>query len=406
MQDSQLEDRLVASFDSDGFCVVPSALSEQEVRTMRDAVLDERSRYPEHFRLLGQSRDGGPVGEHGRWHSGVSMYATDAFDPLVGHPAVLRLLRRLIGPDISITGLGSVGLRDTPAKLAPKRGEVWPVGGNGAVAPWGEDEGGILWQMWHREQGGKFAPHHPRCITSLQVRWQFNDTTPETTCVSAVPESVAEKKALAWAPLLLADGRPHPTEAQLTEPFVDTMWRNRSRDSMHLARPGVDICARAGDVIILNNVNIHAGTVRAGSPMRIDFRLDYGPRGQAGQALVGELRHGLGEHARATSYSGGARPIPPRLAAKWPELIDTAPPPTICLAREQPASYLQKHAKQAGGFVTSPAMLGEFPAGACSPQQMEPLLLHFESLSAKRRHAEIIAAVERAQQELGAKHKL
>ncbi len=31
------------------------------------------------------------------------MYATDAFDALVGHPAVLGLLRRLTGPDISIT---------------------------------------------------------------------------------------------------------------------------------------------------------------------------------------------------------------------------------------------------------------------------------------------------------------
>ena len=51
-------------------------------------------------------------------------------------------------------------------------------------------------------------------------------------------------------------------------------------------------------------------------------------------------------------------------------------------------------------------MLGEFPAGACSPQQMEPLLLSSESVSAEQRHAQIIAAVERAQQELGAQHKL
>ena len=56
-----------------------------------------------------------------------------------------------------------------------------------------------------------------------QVRWQLNDTTPATTCLSAVPESVAEKKALAWAPLLLEDGRPHPHQAQLTEPFVESM---------------------------------------------------------------------------------------------------------------------------------------------------------------------------------------
>ena len=142
--------------------------------------------------------------------------------------------------------------------------------------------------------------------------------------------------------------------------------------------------------------------------MRIDFRLDYAPRGWETQAVVGELPHGPGgDQARAASYGGPNYGIPPRLAAKWPELIDTASqPPTIGLAREQPANYLQKHAKQAGGFVTSPAMLGEFPAGACSPQQMEPLLLRSESVSAEQRHAQIIAAVERAQQELGAQHKL
>ena len=59
---------------------------------------------------------------------------------------------------------------------------------------------------------------------------------------------------------------------QLTEPFVDGMWRNRARDAMHLARPGVDIGARAGDVILINNTNIHAGTVRAGPSQRVDFR--------------------------------------------------------------------------------------------------------------------------------------
>jgi hypothetical protein len=73
--------------------------------------------------------------------------------------------------------------------------------------------------MWHREQGGLFAPHHPRCITSIQVRFQFDDTGPGSTCVSAVPESVEEKKALAWAPLRLADGTPHPQLAQVRKPL-------------------------------------------------------------------------------------------------------------------------------------------------------------------------------------------
>jgi len=124
------------------------------------------------------------------------------------------------------------------------------------------DEEQILWQMWHREQGGQFSPHHPRCITSIQCRFQFNDTGPGTTCISAVPESVEEKAALAWTPLLQEDRTPHPTLAQLTEPFIVDMWRNRSRDSMHLPRPGVDIMAKAGDCILVANTSIHAGTVR------------------------------------------------------------------------------------------------------------------------------------------------
>ena len=44
--------------------------------------------------------------------------------------------------------------------------------------------------------GTTFAPHHPRCITSLQVRFQFDDTDGTTTCISSVPESIAEKKRL------------------------------------------------------------------------------------------------------------------------------------------------------------------------------------------------------------------
>ncbi len=42
---------------------------------------------------------------------------------------------------------------------------------------------------------------------------------------------------------------------------------------------GVDCVARGGDVIIINNNNIHAGTVRETEAQRVDFRLDYGHRG-------------------------------------------------------------------------------------------------------------------------------
>eukprot|EP01052_Picozoa_sp_SAG31_P004821 SAG31_NODE_204_length_20414_cov_19.143392_13_plen_167_part_00 len=124
---SALEDRLVADFDDNGFCVVPRVLRSAEALRLREAILAEQRAFPQHFRLLGQSRDGGPVGEHGRWQSGLTMYVTDAFDSLVAHPAVLQLVRRLVGTEIGITGLGSSGIRDTPAEAAPKLGDVWPV---------------------------------------------------------------------------------------------------------------------------------------------------------------------------------------------------------------------------------------------------------------------------------------
>ena len=404
--DRALEDQLVADFEDDGFCVMPSVLSRSEARAMRHAILEEQRLHPQHFRLLGQSRDGGGVGEHGRWHSGITMHTTVAFDRLAGHPAVLQLVRRLVGPDISITGPGSAGVRDTPQEPAPTRGEPWPAGGNGAVAPWGAEENGIMWQLWHREQGGLFAPHHPRCITSVQVRWQFNDTTAKTTCVSAVPESVAEKKALAWAPLLLQDGAVHPELGQLTEPFVDRMWRNRSRHEMHLARSGVDILAHTGDVILINNTNIHAGTVRAGSPMRVDFRVDYCLRGSdsQGRAVVGDLPVALGSsRAKELSYGGGNVPIPTRFALAFPELVDPTPPRPVGLAKEQPAkSFLA--GPQAGGHVTSSADRSSTPAGSCTAQQVQPVVV--KEIAAEDRHALIFAAVAQLQRRLLAPHKL
>ena len=246
-----LEDRLVADFDDTGFCVVPSVLDAGRVAELRDAIRSEQRSHPQHYRLLGQSRDGGPIGEHGRWQSDRIMHVTEAFDGLVAHPAVLPLLRRLIGPDICLVHGYQAVVRDSPAEAPPAFGDPWPAG-TAATAPW-SDGSGILWQLWHREQGGRFAPRHPRCITSVQVRWQLSDTTPDSTCISVVPESVAEKKKLAWEPMLQADGTPHPELAQLTEPFIQTMWRNVAADGMHLARPGVDVCARAGDVIIINS---------------------------------------------------------------------------------------------------------------------------------------------------------
>ena len=113
-----------------------------------------------------------------------------------------------------------------------------------------------MWQMWHREQGGAGLPSHRLCIPTLQVRWQLDDTTPTSHCISIVPESVEQKRQLAYEHRLAPSGEPSGLQ-QIKEPFIEEMWRNAHLES------GVDVVANAGDVIIMNNSNIHAGTVRS-----------------------------------------------------------------------------------------------------------------------------------------------
>eukprot|EP01050_Picozoa_sp_SAG11_P003761 SAG11_NODE_220_length_12154_cov_92.233347_10_plen_584_part_00 len=357
-----LEDQLVAEFDDKGYCVIPAVLCAAELASMRGAILQEQLDHPLHYRLLGQSRDGGPVGEHGRWQSGKTMHVTTVFDPLLAHPKVMPLLRRLIGPELCLTHGAYAGVRDPPADAAPRFGERWPLGTD-ASAPWRTEEG-ILWQLWHREQGGLFAPHHPRCITSVQCRYQFDDTDGTTTCISAVPESVAEKKKLGWRPLRKTDGTPHPKLAQLTERFVHTMWRNRAADALHLLRPGVDIAARAGDVILMNNTNIHAGTVRAGSHApRMDFRVDYGQKGLTQTPPSERVGDMSAEESNDAATSWNYLKIPTRIAAAHPELIDTLPAPAL----HAESGRARVTAPGGGGGVNSPAVRGVQRPGTCTP---------------------------------------
>ena len=355
-----LLEQLVADFDRDGFCVIPAVLGQEQVEAMRSAVLDDQLQHPLHWRLLGQSRDGGPVGENGRWQSGKIMHVTEQFDALMNHRAVLQVVRQLVGEDCCLTHGAYAGVRDAPAVSAPQLGDPWPLGTN-AVAPWPSSEGGILWQLWHREQGGLFAPHHPRCITSVQCRFQFDDTGPTTTCISAVPESIAEKCALPWAPLLQEDGSDHPELAQIVEPFIVDMWRNRARDSLHLSRPGVDISARAGDCIIVANTSIHSGTVRAGSAKRVDLRVDYGRKGLTSAPLDQRVGDMCSEESANSALSWNYTKIPTRLAIAHPDLVDRLPPPR--LAKIQPA---KPKTSPGGGSVNSDAVIGMVPSGTCT----------------------------------------
>ena len=61
-------------------------------------------------------------------------------------------------------------------------------------------------------------------------------------------------------------------------------WRN-----MHLPE-GIDIHVKAGDVIILNNSNIHCGTVRRTDKARRDINVSYGHKGLSMSKHQGESK--------------------------------------------------------------------------------------------------------------------
>lgn len=235
-----------------------------------------------------------------RWQSSATLHYTTALDVCVLQPAVLQLCRRLLGDPVCLTGSAEGVIRDPVHAPAPTLGQTWPPGTQ-AIAPWPDDQK-ILWQLWHREQGGQHLPGHPYCITSLQCRFQLSASTGHTHCISTVPESVEAKRKLLSEPKLDPDtGEPAQTRYgcyhQVADDFIRDQWRNR------YIPQAVDCIAGAGDVIILNNNNVHAGTVRQTDVQRVDFRVDFG--------------HGGAQLDRRTTS------IPPRIWRMAPELQDT-----------------------------------------------------------------------------------
>ena len=74
----------------------------------------------------------------------------------------------------------------------------------------------------HREQGGRCLPHHPYFLHSLQLALELDDGLPDGHTLSLVPESLEAKRALPWE-------KREPDASgeyyQITEPFIDRMWR-------------------------------------------------------------------------------------------------------------------------------------------------------------------------------------
>ena len=307
MEAAAEDDGLLAAqteeFVARGFCVVPAALSAAELASMREAFDADRRAVPHEWQLRGQSRDGGEVGEKGRWQT-EPLCRTTAFDSCIWHPKTFPLLQAVMGRETMRLHHMSAMSRD-PVEEEP--------------AP---EMHGYHVQMYHREQGGAFSPDHPYCCQTMMVLYYLDDCTADSHCFSVVPESLEAKKALPWR---MTDGE--SAHAQIDEPFIERMWRNRPGSMMSdeiqdgVGRPdGLDIIGKAGTAIVTNACNIHAGTVRQSSRPRRSIILWWTHGPQAYPPLT-ERR------PDDPAIRGVNRALPPRLLEhpEWSWLFSQAP---------------------------------------------------------------------------------
>jgi ectoine hydroxylase-related dioxygenase (phytanoyl-CoA dioxygenase family) len=290
-----LLDTQVQEVTERGYCVIPHALSTAEVAAMSAAFDHDRSMYPRCWQLRGRSRDGGETGESGRWQT-EPLCRTEAFDGCICHPSTFPLLCRLMGTRTMRLVHMSAMSRDPVAESAP---EGMPDN--------------IHWQLWHREEGGRFAPDHPFCMRTCMVLYLLDDCDPGSHCFSVVPESLAAKRQLKWR---MQGDKAQQEHATVDEPFTDRMWRNRpgsmlSDDIMDGVgrQDSVDVLGPAGTAIVTNASNIHAGTVRRSQRPRRSIILwwTHGPTQRP------PYERWLSDPPRTQQVGGPQRALPPRL---------------------------------------------------------------------------------------------
>eukprot|EP01051_Picozoa_sp_SAG22_P011597 SAG22_NODE_1131_length_5456_cov_2.950719_3_plen_385_part_00 len=288
-------DGLARQFDATGFVVLPSLLGAAEVAEITAAIDRDRLHHSEDWKLRGMQRtlgycpgpgDGtpdpskgkGPRGEDGRWQPGDGFLERDesgTIDRYLAHPTTTQLVAKLMGPTARYQG-ASVTVRE-PVPHAPDPEFV------------SERQPGAHWRMWHRETAASFLPSHERRIMTMQVVFFLTGCDQTTHCLSIVPESLDEKKALPLTrhPQLDWDG----TDVRMVDqPFTAHMFGERVVDRPEV-RHGVDIFGPPGTAVLMNNANIHCGTVRQTLQRRVSLRIDYGhiDHAMGGRRTVGPL---------------------------------------------------------------------------------------------------------------------
>jgi ectoine hydroxylase-related dioxygenase (phytanoyl-CoA dioxygenase family) len=203
-------DEKVEFFRDHGYCLLPEVLAGEELRTLNQAIDEDRRANA----VLWLQR-----GEGGRFQSVSALLSQPAFDRTVFHPAVLPLVRRLMGEEVCFEE-HSVMVREALVGEPP------------AAA-------------WHRDTA--HLPGHALALRNLSAVFYLTDVDDATHCFAVVPEGVEAKRL-------------RPTD------------RNPAG--------GIELYGAAGSVILFNAGSCHAGVVKQTPRERRTVHVYYGHRSQ------------------------------------------------------------------------------------------------------------------------------
>jgi ectoine hydroxylase-related dioxygenase (phytanoyl-CoA dioxygenase family) len=204
-----MEDR-IEFFRQHGYCVLPQVLSGEELQLLNQAIDADRRQYLP----LWMSR-----GEGGRFQSVSVLLTQPVFDCTLYHPAVLPLVRELMGEELCFEE-HSVMVREALAGEVPTA-------------------------TWHRDTA--HLPSHPLALRNLSAVYYLTDVDEHSHCFAVVPEDAEAKRKL-------------PTD----------------RD----AARGRELYGAAGTAILFNAGSCHAGVVKPSSRDRRTVHVYYGHRSQ------------------------------------------------------------------------------------------------------------------------------
>jgi hypothetical protein len=243
-------DEQLRFFAEYGYLVVQDALTDEEVVAANDAIDADRSAHPQHW-------EPGPVAS-GHLAVGCDapelLHRTRALDGFAHHSSIVPLVQSILGHGAQLSGLTYLIREFCPTPPSEDLDDDDPL---------------CLTRVWHREDSGNIegAETNTFFAPALQAIFYLDDVDAESHCFSIIPESAESKRNLpktnagssGWG----VEGRLRIDDSE--DGYVDPdrpMWVDAFGREIKRRKGGVNIHARAGAAIVLNNSSWHCGTIR------------------------------------------------------------------------------------------------------------------------------------------------